>query len=315
MSKFFKALENAERERRSESAAMTAPADLGPARPAEASPARPAETPPARAAYGAPVATAPGTGHQRAFGGLVDGGPEPEPGELDGHLVSVLDPTSMAAEQYRAVRLHVETLRRERGIQVIGVSSPGRGDGRTLSAINLAGALAQAAEARVALVEADLRHPRMAGYLGLAGGRGLSSYLLDAGLPVEAVVDRPRGLGFTAVVGGPPSSMPYELLKSPRLRALLTTLRESFDFVVVDTPPALPLPDAALLRELVDGFLLVVRAHHTPREQVRDSLTALGQHRILGVVFNDDDRTAVAVAGDGRAAAWRPGAAWSARAA
>jgi Mrp family chromosome partitioning ATPase len=85
--------------------------------------------------------------------------------------------------------------------------------------------------------------------------------------------------------------MPYELLASARLSGLLATLRETFDFVLVDTPPALPFPDVGILRDLVDGFLLVVRAKRTPREQVRECLNAIGPQRVLGMVFNDDDRT------------------------
>ena len=80
-------------------------------------------------------------------------------------------------------------------------------------------------------------------------------------------------------------------------------MRERFDYVVVDTPPVLPFPDVGILRDLVDGFLLVVRANRTPREMVRDSLATIGQPRVLGVVFNDDERTAVEVNGNG--AGWR----------
>jgi capsular exopolysaccharide synthesis family protein len=203
----------------------------------------------------------------------------------------VLEPTSVAAEQYRGIRLAIENHRREHGTRVIAVASPARSDGKTTTAINLAGALAQSPDARVIVVEADLRHPSMARVLGLPGSHGLSSYLLDHSIPLEQVVERPRGLGFAVVVAGSPSSMPYELLTSARLSGLLATLRETFDFVLVDTPPALPFPDVGILRDLVDGFLLVVRAKRTPREQVRECLDAIGPQRVLGMVFNDDDRT------------------------
>jgi Mrp family chromosome partitioning ATPase len=105
---------------------------------------------------------------------------------------------------------------------------------------------------------------------------------------VNAVLERPAGLGFAVVVAGPPSAMPYELLKSPRLGALLAALRERFDFVVVDTPPLFPFPDVGLIRHLVDGFVLVVRANRTPREMARDSVAAIGPARLLGVLFNDE---------------------------
>jgi capsular exopolysaccharide synthesis family protein len=310
VSKFFKALENAEREREAQEQAGASEPGAAPAvsqaEPATAPPPSPAAPrpspftrPPAPTAapsqaYGAPVRRDGGaTPHDRALAGLLEPAGAREAGEMDDHLVSLLAPTSLAAEQYRTVRLHIETLRRERGVRVVAIASPARGDGRTTSAINLAGALAQAHDARVALVEANVRQPGLARYLGLPAPRGLSTFLPDPTVSVDAVLERPSGMGFAVVVAGPASSMPYELLKSPRLGALFTELRERFDFVVVDTPPVFPSPDVGLVRPLVDGFVLIVRANRTPREMVRDSLTAIGPDRVLGVLFNDHEQTGV----------------------
>jgi Mrp family chromosome partitioning ATPase len=98
--------------------------------------------------------------------------------------------------------------------------------------------------------------------------------------------------------------MPYELLKSPRLAALLADLRGRFDYVLVDTPSALPVPDVGILRELVDGFVVVVRANRTPRERLFDTMSVLGRQRALGLVFNDDEQTGVPAFEDGEAG-WR----------
>jgi capsular exopolysaccharide synthesis family protein len=332
MSKFFKALETADRERRLEAdregpapsapepAATAEPITLEPPAAVVVAATAAVEEPPvivappaaapredttaARSApaYGAPLARDART-QTGAFASVLDAAP-PEPGELDDHLVSLLEPTSYAAEQYRTVRLHIENVRREHAVNVVAISSPARGDGKTMTAINLAGALAQSADARVALVEMDLRHPRMGRYLGVPAARGLSGYLLDAAMSVDDVVERPAGIGFAVVPAGPPSSMPYELLKAPRLRALLAALRERFDFVVVDTPPVHPFPDVGILKDVVDGFVLVVRANQTPRELVRDSVQAVGTPRVLGLIFNDDERTA-GLTGRGDGAGWR----------
>lgn len=330
MSKFFKALENAERERVApaepdQEARTDAPGPPGGVAAPPATPAAPGTPPVAPApppsvfrrpppppqpvpveppgpppAYGAPLARDAG---DRGFQSVLEPPPAAEPGELDDHLVSLLEPTSVAAEQYRTVRLQIENLRRERDVRLVAISSPARGDGKTISAINVAGALAQAPDARVALVEIDVRHPGVARYLGLPNSRGLSGYLLDQTMSLDAVLERPQGVGFAVVVAGPVASMPYELLKSPRLRALFMALRERFDFVVVDTPPVLPFPDVGIVRDLVDGFVLVVRANRTPREMVRDSLQAVGPDRVMGVIFNDDERTALECNSD--AAGWR----------
>lgn len=320
MSKFFQALEHAERERAHERAAAiesttderVAPTvTLPPPTNGDGARAPEAVAPPGRAperarvverapVYGSPVARQVGATHEGAFSALLEPPPIVDPGQVDDHLVSVLEPTSLAAEQYRSVRLALENFRRERGTRLVAVSSPGRGDGRTMTAINVAGALAQAPDARVALVEADLRHPSMAEALGLRGGHGLSTYLLDHTLRIEQVIQRPVGLGFAVIVAGSVSSMPYELLTSPRFSALFAELRERFDFVVVDTPPTLPFPDVGILRDLVDGFVVVIRANRTPREQVRQSLEAIGAQRVLGVIFNDDDRSDATATGGPR---------------
>ena len=287
-------------------APKTTPAPAPPPPPVEpiatpAAPAAPAATPspfvapPApRPAYGAPIAREATHSGRRGFAWQMEPSSHAEAGDIDDHLVSLLEPTSFAAEQYRAVRLAIETAHRERGTRVVAVASPGRGDGKTITVLNLAGALAQDSGARVVLVEADLRHPSVSRYLGLPAGRGLSSYLPDATMALDAVLQRPSSIAFTVITAGTASSMPYELLKSPRLAALITELRQQFDYVLVDTPPALPNPDVGILRDLVDGFVLVVRANRTPRETLSDTLGVLGRQRTLGLVFNDDDRTGLA---------------------
>jgi Mrp family chromosome partitioning ATPase len=174
-----------------------------------------------------------------------------------------------------------------------------------MTALNLAGALAQAPDARVVLVEADLRHPAAARYLGLSAPRGLSSYLLDQAMTLDSVLQRPASIAFAVVPAGAASSMPYELLKSPRLSALLGELRQRFDYVLVDTPPALPYPDVGILRDLVDGFVVVVRANRTPKEMLQDTMTVLGRQRTLGLVFNDDEHSGVPTFEADREARWK----------
>jgi protein-tyrosine kinase len=266
----------------------------------EAPPASPFARPPAPPrrppVYGSPIARDT-SATRHAFAWQLDTPGAAAEAEIDDHLVSLLQPTSFAAEQYRTVRLAIETFRRERGTRVVAVSSPGRGDGKTTTAANLAGALAQGRDARVVLVEADLRHPIMARRLGLNSARGLSSFLLDDNLGLDAVIQQSPAIAFAVVPAGSASSMPYELLKSPRLAALFGELRERYDYVLVDAPPAVPFPDVGILRDLVDGFVMVVRANRTARETLQEAMSVLGRKSTLGVVFNDDEATGVA-AGD-----------------
>src|SRR5438105_10432909 len=233
MSKFFKALEQAERDRAlqrgrtAESAGPTAPA----APDVQAAQAVPRQEPMEAVEATGPVA--------------LQHPPADSAGGIDDHLVSLLAPAAFEAEQYRALRYTIEQLRKTRDLRIVAVSSPGVGDGKTTTAINLAGALAQGSEARVLLVDADLRRPSVASLLalGASDGPGLVNAILDPALALERVA-RPRSpfnLSVIPVGQVPPS--PYELLKSPRLGELLEEARLRYDYVVLDAPPLCPVQD------------------------------------------------------------------------
>jgi capsular exopolysaccharide synthesis family protein len=209
-------------------------------------------------------------------------------------LVSLVAPASVAADQYRALRYSVDSLRKDSDIHVIAVTSPSPGDGKTVTTLNLAGALAQAQGARVLVIDADLRKPSVASYLALDGLRspGLSDALRDPRYDLHQIVRHLKGFNLWVVPAGAPEPAPYELLCSSRLDVLLRAARREFDFVIVDTAPSVLLPDFRLIERCVDGFLLVVAAHKTPRKLVAEALDQLDAAKMLGVVFNgDDERT------------------------
>lgn len=213
-------------------------------------------------------------------------------GEIAEQLVSLLSPNSFAADQYRTLRHSIENLRKEDGLRVLAMTSPTPGDGKTVTTLNLAGALAQGLEARVLVVDADLRRPSVAKYLGLdlQASRGLSDVLLDPAYTLGDVAQRLDGFNLSIVTSGAPQHAPYELLNSERLENFLKDARERYDCVLVDTPPLVPLPDCRLIGKWVDGFLLVVGAHRTPRRLVEDALNLLDPAKVIGVVFNGDRR-------------------------
>lgn len=211
---------------------------------------------------------------------------------VEEHLVSLLSPTSFGAEQYRALRLRVEQLHKTTNLSIVGVTSPQAGDGKTLTTINLAGALAQAPEARVLIIDADLRRSSMTACLGLdrSKGRGLVGAILDPNLRLKDVVEACQPFNLSVVRAGRRPSAPYELLKSPRLGQLLEEARQQYDYVVLDMPPLVPLPDCGVIGRSVDGFLIVVTANKTPRKLVEEALKVLDPPTVLGLVFNRDDR-------------------------
>src|SRR5207245_2617124 len=206
------------------------------------------------------------------------------------HLVSLLDPVSFEAEQYRTLRHIVEQAHRTDHLSVLAVSAPSIGDGKTITAINLAGALAQAPDTRVLLVDADLRRPAVRRRLALgAAGRGLVDAILDPALSLGDVVQRRPAFNLSVLPSGPQTTSPYELLKSPRFGQLLDEARRQFDYVVLDTPPLVPFPDCRIIAKHVDTFLLVVTAHKTAVGLFDEALGALASSSVLALVFNASD--------------------------
>lgn len=299
MSKFFKALEQAERdrallkqaERREEdgpaeivSKAQTAEREEG---PSAGSPAR---------MENACLDIAPDLMTSEQFRHLE---PEAASGpargildRVDQRLVSLLNPNSFEAEQYRTLRHIVEQLHKNTDLCMVAISSPAVGDGKTTTAINLAGSLAQGPKDRVLLVEADLRRPSIIDYLGLGylSGKGLVDAILEPSVSLDDVVAMCPPYHMAVLPAGRIPASSYELLKSPRLEELLKELRRRYDYVVLDAPPVIPLPDCRLIGKSVDGFLLVVAAHKTPRKLLEEALNVLDPTKVLGLVFNSDDR-------------------------
>jgi protein-tyrosine kinase len=220
---------------------------------------------------------------------------EPSRGLADGleeHLVSLLAPTSFEAEQYRALRHLIEQLHKSTDLSIIAVSSPSAADGKTITALNLGGALAQAPDARVLLVDADLRGAALAARLGFdeGGGPGLVDAILDANLTLAAVTRACPQLNLSVLPAGRIPSAPYEVLKSPRLGELLAEARRRYDYVILDTPPLVSVPDCRVIEKWVDGFLIVVTAHRTARKLLEEALNVMERAKIVGLVFNGDDR-------------------------
>jgi capsular exopolysaccharide synthesis family protein len=207
---------------------------------------------------------------------------------FDKRLVSLTSPTSFAAEQYQGLRLTVERLQRA---HVIAVTSPGAGEGKTVTAINLAGALARGSDARVLLIDADLRRPAVASQLGIKDAEhGLADLIAQDDLVIERVATPIEPFTLHVITAGAARSPIHRILRSPRLDAILKGAREHYDYIVVDTPPLLPVFDSAVLSRSVDGVLVVVAANHTPRKLLGEALNLLDASKVIGIVFNRDDR-------------------------
>ena len=296
MSKFFKALEQAERDNVQE--APQAPAEAVSERPSVMTrwpePAR--EQPPV---FTAPTPRAPTLVAEPPRSSAestrsVFEAPRPAVQSpriasalLDEHLVSLQAPSTAAADQYRVLRHLVETLRKRANLQILAVTSPGVGDGKSVTAINLAGALAQSEDARVLLADMDLRRPSIARYLALAETRPtLADALGTRGLGLKDVVVQVPRFNLSVLRAPLAAEAPYELLRSAKLEALMAEARQQYDYVVIDTPPFVPFPDSRLIAKCVDGFVVVVASNRTQRGLLAETLKALDPEKAVGFVFN-----------------------------
>ena len=215
----------------------------------------------------------------------------PVGGDACDDLLVLHDPDSAVAEAFRTMRTAL-LFSSPRAPRVIILTSARAAEGKTVASINLAAALAQAGS-RVLLVEADLRHPRCHRIFGVYNVPGLSGFLAGETDDLDGMIQRvdPAGLSFLPSGALPPN--PAELVGSPRMRDALRRLRKRFDFVLLDTPPTLPVTDAAVIASEADGVVLVIKGNDTPRELVRRAHDRLAHTRaqFLGVLVNNVDLT------------------------
>ncbi|GAA4626162.1 polysaccharide biosynthesis tyrosine autokinase [Cellulomonas oligotrophica] len=201
-------------------------------------------------------------------------------------LAMVDDPFGDRAEAYRKLRTNLRFLTVAGPSRSMVVTSSLPTEGKSTAAINLAIAMAEGG-ARVVLVDADLRRPSVARYLGLEGSVGLTTTLIGEARFEDVV--QPWGDGTLHVLpAGQVPPNPSELLDSPAMADLLRDLGERYDVVILDSAPLLPVTDAAVLSRMTDGALVVVGCRRVHRAQLQDALTSLAavEARVLGLLLN-----------------------------
>jgi protein-tyrosine kinase len=189
-----------------------------------------------------------------------------------------------SVEQYRrlAARLHIAQA--ERGTHVVMVTSALAGEGKTLTATNLALTLSESYKKRVLLIDADLRHPGVHDILRVPNVAGLND-----GMPADETRKVPLirlTERLSVLTAGRPEPDPMSVLSSERMRRVLKDASVAFEWVIIDTPPVGLLSDAHLLATLVDTVVFVVHAGVTPCQAIRKATEAVGRDRIIGVVLN-----------------------------
>lgn len=200
------------------------------------------------------------------------------------------DPSSLAAEACRSIRTNMLFISAQKEFSLFSVTSPGPQDGKTTVAINLAVTMALAGT-RVLLIDADMRRPRVHKSFGLKSEKGISSVIAGDSQLHDAVC-KSEVPNLDVLPCGPTPPNPAELLHTEKFRQVLSQCRANYDRVILDSPPIGPVTDPAVIGNVTDGVVLVLRAGHTTREATKFARRQLGDAgaRILGLVVNQTDR-------------------------
>jgi capsular exopolysaccharide synthesis family protein len=193
----------------------------------------------------------------------------------------------VAVEQYRRLAAALIQAQAEHGIKVVMMTSAVSGEGKSLTLSNLAVTLARSYHRETLVIDADQRDPSQHRIFNVDGARGMTEHL--RGLDDSPATTIELFPGLTLLPAGRPTSDPMADLTSKKMRQLLADAAESFDFVLVDTPPVTLIPDAGLLSPLVDAVVLVIGAGTTQYDAVARAVAMLGRDRILGTVLNRAD--------------------------
>ncbi len=191
---------------------------------------------------------------------------------------------SRPGEQYRIIRTKI--LQHPRQPRMLVVSSAGSGDGKTVSAINVAASLALRSDVNVLLVDADFRRSSIGGILGLPPEPGLADVLTGACSLDQAVTQVEQLPNLYVLPSGKLRSNPAELLDSAQWRSACAAFRERFQFVVLDAPPMGAVADYDLIQVACDGVIFVARPDHTDRTLCLKALAGMPKEKLVGVLIN-----------------------------
>ena len=202
------------------------------------------------------------------------------------NLVTQNDPKNPAAEAYRVIRTGVQFAQAGKELKSIAITSCTPNEGKSMTVGNLAVVLTQAGKS-VLLMDCDMRNPTVHKNFNLSNKVGLSS-CISMGTPLSEAVQETKIENLYALTGGVIPPNPSELLGSERMQNILQRAKEEYDYVLIDTPPVLPVTDALVLGRMVDGLILVIDSGEIKVEMARDVKNQLVHSgaNILGVVLN-----------------------------
>jgi capsular exopolysaccharide synthesis family protein len=207
----------------------------------------------------------------------------------ESRLVFFTEPDSLPVEKFRFLSVRLRQMRQNRPLKKVLVTSSIAEEGKSLVTANLAGVLARRKQ-RVLLIEGDLRRPVLAWQFGLGRLAGLSEWLQGNHESVSNIY-RLRDFNFWMMPAGTPPTNPLELMQSGNLSRLMSLIGDLFDWIIVDSPPLLPLADTTVWARVTEGTLLVARVGKTEKDQLQHALDLVKESDLLGVVLNGADES------------------------
>ena len=197
--------------------------------------------------------------------------------------------SAKGTEEYRTLRSRLYHIREKMPLKKLLVTSALPKEGKSFTSANLAQVMVRQHGRRALLIDADLRGPRLHQMLGAPQGPGLAEYL--SGKADEAsVIQRGPMEGLFFMASGELIEDPAEMVASARLKILLQRIEPAFDWIIIDSPPAVPVSDASVLAKVCDGVLMVVRSNATPSDVARKARMEFPEQMLVGVVLNGTDR-------------------------
>lgn len=203
----------------------------------------------------------------------------------DCKLVSYADKGSAPAEAFRLLAVRLRHIRRDRPLNKLLITSTVAQEGKSLTSANLACSLSDGWSQKVLLVEGDIRRPSLTQLFGLSAEPGLCEFLQGHARGEECIYHL-AGPNFWLLPAGKLPGNPLDLIQSPKLPDLLEHLKTLFDWVIIDSPPVLPLADTSILARMADGILLVTRRGVSEKKHLQRGLDALEKSKLLGTVIN-----------------------------
>lgn len=200
-------------------------------------------------------------------------------------LVCVTDKESLAAEKFRFLAVRLRQARQNRPLKNVLITSSVPQEGKSMVAANLACTLARRTQQRTLLLEGDLRRPALTQMFGLGRLPGICEWLQGDGGPSTSIYHLPDAGLWILPAGNTPRN-PLELMQSGRLSGLMDQLVAWFDWIVLDSPPLLPLADTSVWMRMADGILLVTRQGTSQKRQLRRALEVVDKSKLIGALMN-----------------------------